>query len=615
MRAKVNLIDPDLVATRAGRTLSSTWMLRATAIVAVVIALLRVGSTIGTFNDVVDEPYNVGSAISLYGVGKLVAGSEQPPLTRIVTGLPLWLSGVRLPEKYHSTRVLSEAETYAQGDDLLFHSSLSYEQILRRCRLTMLIFPALALLYLYLLARWTAGELAATLSVVFFSTDPTFLGHSFWICTDAAACAGFLAATYHGLRWIASPTIGKSIAAAIATALAISCKFSCAIVVPALVLAMMIRPLPILFRGDGGKWRNYFRSWPSFGQIAAAAIVGFVVLWGTYLFNVGPLADQSAFGPQVEWQRLPSWVKNTPIPMPSLPLGILRLLGHNRFGTPAYLNGEIRLRGWWYYFPEAILLKSPLALLAGIAISLALLIKSRTLKLWPAAGLVLAPALFLAAAMKGNLDIGIRHVLPIIPFLYLLVCTLLGRGRLVILAIVLIAASFVETSVVHPEYVSFFNVAMGGPSNGSRYLLDSNLDWGQDIALLANWLHSDDMRGKSYSTRLFLNPVEFLEAHLGLNPQAQKEEPIGIFIISQNVMHGVVPASWDKLEDRDQPASFSWLEKYPIVKHIGYSIMVYNLGAAEPAAGSQNEKKVSESAAANEGSAGDKLPLSRITSD
>ncbi|HMB95114.1 MAG TPA: hypothetical protein VKK61_03665, partial [Tepidisphaeraceae bacterium] len=126
-------------------------MYRAIALLAVVIALCRVGITIGTFNDTVDEPYNVAAAIAMYGVGKHVAGTEQPPLTRLVAGLPLYLSGVRLPAKYHNTTVLSEPQTYLEGGDLLFHSSLSYEQILRRGRLAMLIFPALALFYLYLL--------------------------------------------------------------------------------------------------------------------------------------------------------------------------------------------------------------------------------------------------------------------------------------------------------------------------------------------------------------------------------------------------------------------------------------------------------------------------------
>ncbi|HMB94649.1 MAG TPA: hypothetical protein VKK61_01285, partial [Tepidisphaeraceae bacterium] len=403
------------------------------------------------------------------------------------------------------------------------------------------------------------------------------LGHAFWICTDVAACAGFLAATYHGLRWINRPTTGKSVAAAIAIALAISCKFSCVLVIPGLALAMIIRPLPILFDDDDQKWRNYFDSLPSMKQFAIMAVVGFVTLWATYLFNIGPLADQSAFNDQKEWQRLPAILKNTPIPMPSLPLGILRLLGHNRYGHSAYLNGQIRMHGWWYYFPEAIALKSPLALLVGIVIALILLFRLGKPRLWPAAGFILPPAIFLAAAMKGNLDIGIRHMLPIIPFLYLLVCTYLVRARWILWLMVLIGVCFMETAWVHPEYVSFFNLAAGGPSHGDRFLVDSNLDWGQDIALLSRWLHSDANKGISYSSRLFMYPVKPLDAALDIDPAAQTKPPIGIFIISQNVKTGATPTSTDNLEDRQSPGDFTWLEKFPIVKRIGYSILVYNV--------------------------------------
>ena len=92
--------------------------------------------------------------------------------------------------------------------------------------------------------------------------------------------------------------------------------------------------------------------------------------------------------------------------------------------------------------------------------------------------------------MTGKLQIGIRHVLPVLPFIYLFAVFYLCRGRWVYGLLGLIALAGVEGARVHPDYLPFFNVLAGGPENGSKYLADSNLDWGQDVARLAAYIKS-----------------------------------------------------------------------------------------------------------------------------
>ena len=124
-------------------------------------------------------------------------------------------------------------DTYFQGTQILFHSNLSYWQVLITARLGMLIFPLVALLYLYLLGAWIGNEFIAATSVVFFSLDPAFIGHSAWVGNDVAACAGYLAATYYGLRWVMLGGLGRAAAMGIAVGAAIAAKFSCVFVLPA----------------------------------------------------------------------------------------------------------------------------------------------------------------------------------------------------------------------------------------------------------------------------------------------------------------------------------------------------------------------------------------------
>ena len=556
---------------------------RTVAVIAAAIMLLRVAHCMFLFSNTVDEPFHIASAVAMYDAGKETSGVEQPPLTRVVSGLPLYLRGVHLPPNMVSTTVVPMRDAYLQGKQILFHSNLSYWQVLRTARLGMLIFPLVALLYLYLLAAWIGNEFIAATSVVFFSLDPAFIGHSAWAGNDVAACTGYLVATYYGLRWVMLGGLGRAAAMGIAVGAAIAAKFSCIFVLPAIVLLMMLRPLS----SSKSEWpktlRAYFRCWPSVGQMAMVAVVAFVTLWGTYFFNVDRMNNQTMFDDaRSAFLHLPMRVRNAVVPMPSFELGMMKLVSHNKSNS-GYLNGRFSDSGWWYYFPEAIALKEPIALLAGLlAAGLLLFVPGCRAGWWSIAAILIPPAVFLAAAMTAHIDIGIRHVLPVFPFLYLFICFQLTRARAkgVALLAVLILTAMIESAWIAPNYVESFNVIAGGPAQGAKYLIDSNIDWGEDVAQLAEWLHSDQARGRSYSLRLYMFPNKSLARALGLDPAALFRTPdkSGLLAISKNVRYGLgAGLSEDWLA---QPKDdYSWLSQYPIVKRIGYSIDVYDLDA------------------------------------
>ena len=179
---------------------------------------------------------------------------------------------------------------------------------------------------------------------------------------------------------------------------------------------------------------------------------------------------------------------------------------------PTYLNGVYSQTGWWYYFPLTMLYKTPLTLMAALIAAAA--IARRVLRLWEDVQvakarwttlcLAIPPLLYLIAAMRSNLNLGLRHVLPVYPFLYIAVGIAAARlyaMRPVVakraIAIFMLAA-FVEALIAFPNYIAFFNAAVGGTSNGINLLGDSNLDWSQDLKLLAEW------RQKHPQERLYL---------------------------------------------------------------------------------------------------------------
>jgi hypothetical protein len=271
--------------------------------------------------------------------------------------------------------------------------------------------------------------------------------------------------------------------------------------------------------------------------------------------------------------------------MPSFWLGQLFLASRaGSSGQLAYLNGELSYRGWIGYFPEALVLKEPVSfLLAFFAACGILLFASRPPRRCLRTLTLLVPVVFFfAVSMRSRYQMGIRHLLPILPLMYLFAVIQLVRIRRSAVLVVLVAGAFIETAVLHPDYLAFFNFACGGPRYGDRYLLDSNLDWGQDMARLAAWLKSDEAKGRDYSIRCsYVN--EQLVRTLGLDPAALSGKPRGLLAISKNVEHRFLIAERD---DSNNPEvllgeDYSWLSRYPVVKRIGYSIDVYDLDAKD----------------------------------
>lgn len=553
------------------------------AVVAACIMLLRAGYASTQTSHTVDEPYHLGAAVGIYDAHKHIYGVQHPPLPRLVAGLPLVLAGEHVEEARGMTKVRYEEAANEAGARILYGGDLvHYRAVLNHARWAMLIFPAIALLYVYLLGKWLASTLVGMLAVIFVSFDPTLLAHSTQVTTDVAAAAGFLACVYHGLRWIVHRAWGSSIAAGAVFGLAISCKFSTVLVLPTLGLILMARPLPELFsKMHASRLRAYFSQWPSLWKIVAVGVIAFLSLWATYFLDVGSIGDQDLFSNERAWVNFPDRLKHIQVPMPSFVLGNMFLAGHAKYGHATYLNGHLGKLGWWYYFPEAIALKSPLAVLAGFAMALLAWLILRPRQPWGVLVIVTPVIVFLGISMRGHIDLGIRHVLPILPLLYLFVCFVLAqRGRMAQATLLcLIAVAGLETAFIAPNYLSYFNLIADGPNQGDRYLIDSNVDWGQNVLTTAQWLKAQN---RPCSMRVTGGKIEGLIGLVGLDPTDTLESPPhGLFAISKNVIHG--------LDGYDEPvgkpivpgADYSQLlNRRPLAVSrdvTGYSIKIYDL--------------------------------------
>lgn len=175
----------------------------------------------------------------------------------------------------------------------------------------------------------------------------------------------------------------------------------------------------------------------------------------------------------------------------------------------AFLLGEVG-DGFWSYFPVAFGVKTPLPTLVLLAAGLFLLVRGR-MDRKIGFFLLVPPLIFFASAVLSRMNIGLRHILPIYPFLFVFAGAAAAElwksgSRIKNGALPLLAVWYVSSCIwIYPDYLSYFNEIIGGPKNGHRVLLDSNLDWGQDLKELKRWM---DANGVKSIQLLYFGTVE-----------------------------------------------------------------------------------------------------------
>lgn len=562
------------------------------ALLASLIAIARCASIVRVYNHTTDELAHIAGAVGLYESGRNIYMVEHPTLQRLVVGAALKAAGVEYAPARGLHEVQARPDANVAGAEIVFKGRVPYMTVLAVARSANLVFLAVLLLYTYLFGRYLGGPVAGMLATVFISFDANILAHSALVTTDIPAAAGFLAAAYHALRFVARPNWKTATAAGVALGLAMSCKFTCVLLAPAILVLIAIRAFvgPAVRDTPRGPAqprparRDLRRRIPKLRYLVAIPCVTFLALWATYLFNVGHLDDQNLFSDEKTWNRIPIWVKEAPVPMPAMPLGLMFMAALGKTGFPCYFNGQLDFKGHLLYFPEAIALKTPTGLvlavlLAGVAFVVAGKNRRHPILLLC---ILLPPSLLLLTAMTGKLQIGIRHVLPVLPFVYLLPAFYLRRGRWILALVPLIALAGIETARVHPDYLPFFNALVGGPRNGSKFLADSNLDWGQDVGRLASYLKSTGR--PDYTIKVSGVRVASLVEHLGLDPKSRdadveqlRQHPHGLLALGVNARLGLEEFKKEKDGTIVHGPDYSWVARYPVVKRIGYSIEVYDL--------------------------------------
>jgi len=503
-----------------------------------------------------DEAPHLAAGVSYWATGDFRMNAEDPPLLKLWWALPLVVGDG--PPYPHAVAAATGNDLWHVGLAYLYDSGVPHQQLLAPARrMNLALGCAVVLLAGWWAFRVWGTALAGLAATAFAALDPNLLALSCVLSTDVGLTLFALLSAYLLWEYAAAPSRGLLLAAGASLGLMLGSKFSALAMVAGLGAASAV----YIWRGgvlalpgvppppDG--WTPARRTRAAGDLAFRLAVIALVVLAATYGFvNF----DQ--------WGR-----------------GLKFQLTRSAHGDGTlYLCGELSRTGWYHYFLVVLALKLPLGLLAAAAVG----VQAKNVWGRPQVMLVVPPLVFLAAASVARVDLGVRVVLPAVPFLYVVAARLAARGCACGLRLALlggcVAWAGVAAWTAAPYQIAYFNELAGGPVGGLRYVADSNLDWGQGLPLLKAYTDREGIdavylsyfgtdRPEAYGLR-----VQQLPGYGRVGPPGGEtipaDAPRHVIAISANNLPGIY------LHD---PDTFAWLRTRPPTAVLGGCVYVFDL--------------------------------------
>jgi hypothetical protein len=504
-------------------------------LVLVAVASVRIVTTYTVFNHTVDEPAHIACGMEWLDRGTYHYEAQHPPLSRVMTAVfPRYLV------KAHSW---DRPSMFNEGAAILYTAD-QYDLTLALARLGILPFFWLACWVVYWWTRRSFGELTAFFATLCFTFLPPALAHGGLATTDMALTATFGAAFVMMLSWLERPTWQRSALLGLCLGLTVLSKFSVLVFFPA---AAAFAVLGYFAFERPGLSHALELAKARLVPLAFAAALACLIIWAGYRFSFNK------------------------VPAPELWAGIKEVRAHNALGNPSYLLGSYNDTGWWCYYEVVLAVKTPLALLGLIGVGTWLCWKRRRelSAYWIPFAFVLG---ILAVGAFSRINIGVRHILPVYLALSLVagvgakwLWTEGGKARWILAGLLL--WMMVSSALSHPDYLAYFNELAG--SHPENILVDSDLDWGQDMKRLGARLKEVG------ATEVAFNP--FVIAHLEkvhgfppINPMDPAQPSPGWNAVSLTMLK--IDQS---LRVPGHPEIKPWPELVPEQQRVGKTVLLY----------------------------------------
>ncbi len=452
----------------------------------------------------IDETAHLPSGLSHWEFRRFDLYAVNPPLVRMVASIPVLFSDAKRDWSLYTTDRSHRLE-FAVGRDFV---RLNGDRIFWYVTIARWACIPFSILGALMCARWAGqlyGEWAAVGAATLWCFSPTVLGHGQLITPDVGAAAVGLAASYAYWRFMTRPTPKQAVVAGVALGAAWLTKATL------LIFGIV---WPVLWCLDRWVLRRHARRPPKLGELVPVFLIAILVVHLGYGFEgsltrLGDIDFISRLGVTRDGTPRFSghWTGEILLPLPeNYVRGIDRQKADFEAGWESYLRGEWRKGGWWYYYLYGLAIKMPAGLFVLLAVGGVLIFLSLpvTRDEW----FLIVPAATVIAFVSSQTGFNhhIRYVLPAIPFLFVFACRVFGLlkpppgvrrewivrprwHRLVGAATAFAFSWFVVSSLsVYPHTLSYFNEFVGGPRYGHHHLLNSNIDWGQDLLYLRKWI-------------------------------------------------------------------------------------------------------------------------------
>lgn len=529
---------------------------------------------------VVDEQYHVTRGLVYLHTGDPYFNLVHPPLINTLSALPLLtVSGIEVPLDHPGWE--ERLGWFPLSRTLFWEGELDITRVMFLARLPIVFLTLGMALIGYHFARTFWGRSSALFAFLFLLFDPNILAHGRYSTTDLGGAAFLLLAVFAVWRLWRAPEWSWSRLAVAGVALGLA--FSSKLATPALLfLVGLIALIPPLY-GRAWNWRNSLRAMI---QLGLSGLLGLLIVWATFLFEWGSFR----FSYLTTLNRFQG-------PMPTFWAGLEHVFVLARGGRHSFLLGEYSYSGFPGYFFIAFLTKTPLPSLLLLLAAVVTLVKRKETR--ARALFLLTPSLLFFLLMTPNsLNVGYRHLLPVLPLLLLLISGLasappfafrwprrpFSEGWRPALARLLLPLAFLAILVadlsIHPHYLSYFNLAAGGPENGHNILIDSNIDWGQDLIRLKQWMEENEIEEVKlawYGTAvpdyygIDYEPLPGMPLHFELwaDPPFNPSNPgPGIYAISATML-------WELPSEEKE--TFAWFRAREPDERIGYSLFIYRV--------------------------------------
>jgi hypothetical protein len=421
-------------------------------------------STLAITSPTVDEPLHIvrGYAFATRGEDRLRL--RGPVLSNALSGAALLLEpNLKLPPA--DDPIWLERDGTGLPEAFMWDNTAPPLQMIFLARLPMLF---ASLLLGALIFRWAAqrsGPWPALGALTLYVFCPNMMAHARVATTDLITAFTFFAAAYAFTEALRLSRWTWWVLSGLLLGLALASKFSAVILLPVMALQVAV----VIWQTC-----SMPRAWHKpIGLLCATLGLGAFTLWGIYRFKIGPLDNSTLI-----------------VPAPSYLGEWLALNEYLAAPLPAYLFGQVSTHGWWYYYPATFVLKTPLPVLLLLAAAVVLMPVKRS---WQRnLPVLLPPTLLLLTLLVSPHDLGYRYLLPMLPFIFVACADVFAAARrrrwMLVVVVVLIGWQIMGTLRIYPYYFTFFNEVAGGPERGRYLLSDSNLDWGQDLIGLKDYV-------------------------------------------------------------------------------------------------------------------------------